>query len=43
VAPDRACGLATLSMFEGLGDPLPVVDGVMTAPPGPGLGVSRNR
>ncbi len=41
VAPDRACGLATLSIFDLPDDPLPVRRGVMTAPAGPGLGVKR--
>jgi L-alanine-DL-glutamate epimerase-like enolase superfamily enzyme len=38
IAPDRFCGLATLSLFEGRDDPLPARDGLMVAPPGPGLG-----
>jgi len=38
IAPRRACGLATLGLFEGRGDPLPVRDGWITAPEGPGLG-----
>jgi L-alanine-DL-glutamate epimerase-like enolase superfamily enzyme len=38
VAPQRACGLATLSMFDLPDDPLPVSNGVMTAPVSPGLG-----
>lgn len=38
VAPDRFCGLATLSMFEGRDDPLPPRDGSMAVPPGIGLG-----
>jgi L-alanine-DL-glutamate epimerase-like enolase superfamily enzyme len=33
------CGLATLGMFEGLGDPLPVRDGAIALPTLPGLGV----
>jgi L-alanine-DL-glutamate epimerase-like enolase superfamily enzyme len=41
VVPDRPCGLATLSMFEGFGDPLPVCGGVITAPSTPGLGVAE--
>jgi L-Ala-D/L-Glu epimerase len=38
IEPDRACGLATLSMFEGLEDPLPIRRGLLTAPATPGLG-----
>ncbi len=38
IRPDRASGLATLGMFEGPEDPLPVRGGRMTVPPGPGLG-----
>jgi L-alanine-DL-glutamate epimerase-like enolase superfamily enzyme len=38
IEPDRPCGLATLSMFEGVGDPLPIRRGLMTAPATPGLG-----
>jgi L-alanine-DL-glutamate epimerase-like enolase superfamily enzyme len=33
------CGLATLRMFEGLRDPLPVRDGAIALPALPGLGV----
>jgi len=40
VEPDRACGLATLDRFEAT-DPLPPIDGVMTAPGGPGLGLRQ--
>jgi o-succinylbenzoate synthase len=36
VRPDRACGLATLALFEDE-DPLPPEGGVMHAPAGPGL------
>jgi L-alanine-DL-glutamate epimerase-like enolase superfamily enzyme len=36
--PDRACGLATLRLFAEREDPLPVVAGAMTPPPGDGLG-----
>ncbi|HWF36850.1 MAG TPA: mandelate racemase/muconate lactonizing enzyme family protein [Solirubrobacteraceae bacterium] len=36
--PQRACGLATLSLFAGRGDPLPVREGRVAAPDGPGLG-----
>jgi L-Ala-D/L-Glu epimerase len=36
--PDRFCGLATLALFEGRGDPLPPVAGRMSAPDGQGLG-----
>ena len=38
VGPDRPCGLATLSLFEGRPDPLPAVDGRITVPDGFGLG-----
>jgi L-Ala-D/L-Glu epimerase len=38
VRPDRFCGLATLSMFEGRDDPLPPLAGSMSVPPGVGLG-----
>jgi len=38
IRPERPCGLATLSLFEGRTDPIPAVDGRMTAPSGPGLG-----
>jgi L-alanine-DL-glutamate epimerase-like enolase superfamily enzyme len=34
-----ACGLATLELFEGMADVLPVRRGAMTVPTGPGLGV----
>jgi L-alanine-DL-glutamate epimerase-like enolase superfamily enzyme len=33
------CGLATLGMFTGLEDPLPVREGVIALPLSPGLGV----
>lgn len=33
------CGLATLDLFEGIGEPLPVRDGRIALPQGPGLGV----
>jgi L-alanine-DL-glutamate epimerase-like enolase superfamily enzyme len=33
------CGLATLGLFTGLGDPLPVSRGAIAVPSGPGLGV----
>ena len=33
------CGLATLGMFAGLGDPLPVREGMIALPGSPGLGV----
>jgi L-alanine-DL-glutamate epimerase-like enolase superfamily enzyme len=39
VTPDRPSGLATLGLFDGRPDPLPPVDGRMTAPTGPGLGI----
>jgi L-alanine-DL-glutamate epimerase-like enolase superfamily enzyme len=39
IGPERACGLATLGLFEEGGlDPLPVRDGRMAVPDGPGLG-----
>ncbi len=38
LSPQRACGLATLGLFEGRTSPLPVIGGAMTAPAGPGLG-----
>ena len=38
VSPDRPCGLATLSLFEGPPDVLAPVDGRMAVPDGPGLG-----
>lgn len=38
LAPDRACGLATLSLFVERGDPLPARDGRIGVPPGNGLG-----
>lgn len=34
-----ACGLATLDLFEGMADVLPVRRGAMAVPTGPGLGV----
>jgi len=37
--PLAHCGLATLALFEGLADPLPVRSGRITLPLGPGLGV----
>jgi L-alanine-DL-glutamate epimerase-like enolase superfamily enzyme len=37
--PLAHCGLATLSLFEGLADPLPVRSGRISLPLGPGLGV----
>ncbi len=36
--PERACGLATLGLFDGRADPLPPRDGRMEMPSGPGLG-----
>jgi L-alanine-DL-glutamate epimerase-like enolase superfamily enzyme len=36
--PGRACGLATLALFEGRADPLPARDGMVGLPAGPGLG-----
>jgi o-succinylbenzoate synthase len=38
LGPDRPCGLATLALFADRDDPLPLLDGRMTAPPGCGLG-----
>ncbi|MGH2856051.1 MAG: mandelate racemase/muconate lactonizing enzyme family protein [Solirubrobacteraceae bacterium] len=38
VAPERACGLATLELFDGPADPLPPLRGTMAPPLGPGLG-----
>jgi L-alanine-DL-glutamate epimerase-like enolase superfamily enzyme len=38
--PMPHCGLATLGMFEGLDDPLPVREGSIQVPTGAGLGVS---
>ena len=34
----RACGLATLGLFEGRADPMPPQEGAITVPAGPGLG-----
>ena len=38
IAPDRACGLATLGLFDGRDDPLPARAGQIAVPGGPGLG-----
>ena len=38
VAPDRPCGLATLSAFADAGDRCPAVDGRIAVPQGAGLG-----
>jgi L-Ala-D/L-Glu epimerase len=38
VAPDRACGLATLGLFGGRDDALPAHGGTIAAPRGSGLG-----
>jgi hypothetical protein len=38
IAPERPCGLATLSLFADREDPLPSRDGRIAAPSGPGLG-----
>jgi o-succinylbenzoate synthase len=38
LTPDRACGLATLGLFEGRGDPLAPLFGRMSMPVGAGLG-----
>jgi o-succinylbenzoate synthase len=41
LGPDiPACGLATLTLFEGIDDPFPVRHGRIEVPRGPGLGVS---
>jgi L-Ala-D/L-Glu epimerase len=37
--PLPACGLATLSLFDGLEDPLPAQEGRIAVPSAPGLGV----
>ncbi len=37
--PLPACGLATLSLFDGLEDPLPAHEGRIAVPSAPGLGV----
>ena len=38
IRPDRACGLATLRLFEGRDDPLPAREGAIAVPDGAGLG-----
>lgn len=38
IAPVRACGLATLPMFDARPDPLPASGGAIEVPRGPGLG-----
>lgn len=38
IKPDRACGLATLGLFAGRPDVVPVQAGRMVVPEGPGLG-----
>ncbi len=38
VGPEHACGLATLSIFEGRDDPLPARNGFVSVPTGAGLG-----
>jgi L-alanine-DL-glutamate epimerase-like enolase superfamily enzyme len=38
VAPERPCGLATLSMFDAREDPMPPYEGRLRPPTGPGLG-----
>jgi L-alanine-DL-glutamate epimerase-like enolase superfamily enzyme len=35
----RPCGLATLSLFEGIQDPFPPREGEIAVPPEPGLGL----
>lgn len=37
--PIAPCGLATLTLFDGLTDQLPVHEGRIAVPSGPGLGV----
>jgi L-alanine-DL-glutamate epimerase-like enolase superfamily enzyme len=39
VRPDAACGLATLGLFDGMENALPVRNGVLRVPSAPGLGV----
>jgi L-alanine-DL-glutamate epimerase-like enolase superfamily enzyme len=43
ISPDRACGLATLGLFEGRSDPLPAGNGRISAPDAPGLGAPELR
>lgn len=43
VAPDRACGLATLPMFDRRPDPLPAHGGSIAVPAAPGLGDELER
>ena len=38
IRPQRACGLATLGLFDGRSDPLPVLGGALTPPSSAGLG-----
>ena len=38
IGPGRACGLATLALFEGRPDPLPPDRGTIAVPGTPGLG-----
>jgi L-alanine-DL-glutamate epimerase-like enolase superfamily enzyme len=38
LSPARACGLATLALYDGRADPLPARDGAIAVPAGPGLG-----
>jgi L-alanine-DL-glutamate epimerase-like enolase superfamily enzyme len=38
IRPDLPCGLATLELFEGRGDPFSVRNGRLAVPGGPGLG-----
>jgi L-alanine-DL-glutamate epimerase-like enolase superfamily enzyme len=38
IAPRHACGLATLRLFAGSGDPLAPTDGTIAVPAGAGLG-----
>lgn len=43
ISPDRACGLATLGLFDGRPDPLPPGNGRIAAPDAPGLGAPELR
>jgi L-alanine-DL-glutamate epimerase-like enolase superfamily enzyme len=38
IRPDRACGLATLGLFAGRPEVMPVREGRMAVPDGAGLG-----
>ena len=39
LAPEPPCGLATLELFDGEASPFPVIEGAITVPRTPGLGV----